>query len=739
MARTKDETAEWEKYRDELKSLWLDKRWTLKQVKEYMSQAHNFCKSESQFTRQFSRWGFKKNLTDAEWKFVARRGEKRKREGKEPGPVRLHGKLIPEPKVRKETSRHSKLSNQYVGDLDPPTPDGVVVGTPRVEIESFFDAPLEWLQNGSFDFLNLDALSPVPSNHGDLAFQFEIAEPFPSDFCLHSQWNEQPAVISNPNELTVKHQTIALLSSSSAVATHNGNWPSSDHKMVKETLHILLRQFVACGGRGHGDLVLALEPVTTGADTQYQISSPTNPSNYLRMCVYLASNNLLALASTRQLVSLIAESNSHSSLKTFVEPYSTSNEIFMSTLLASAAAVGDAKICQILIEAGADLDTLSGTTMRTTPLHLAIQNGNTRCTKLLLEAGADPNLVVERNTPLHSACVYWYSRRALDIVNLLLRHGAQVNPSQDCARSTPLQLAADTEEPEILKSLLDNGADPNVSTTSMSGTALQRACYGNSRNANMVELLVNAGADINYCSGCRFPSRDGASSADRDTFSSSSQVLDDWGSGFGLPRSFKPPILIAAEKGNWETVQLLLEEGAAVNTDLKSCPSRALEKELDIAEIAVFTPLQAAIRAKNMTMTRMLLVNGADVNMKVKGNYGHTALQIAAMVGNERLIGILLREGADINSPAGVYCGRTALQAAAIHSGTRLLGLLLSEGADVNASPARFYGRTSLQIAITAGNIEGVRMLLDAGAIFNTDPDLTEGVTCLQAAFKFAN
>ncbi|KAJ6003166.1 hypothetical protein N7451_005713 [Penicillium sp. IBT 35674x] len=673
--------------------------------------------------------GIQKNLTDVEWNFVARRGEKRKREGKEPGPVRLHGRLIPEPKVRKETSRHSKLSSQYVGDLDPPTPDGVVVGTPGADIETISDAPLDWLQNGSFDFLNLEALTPSLSNQGDVALQFDIPEPIPSNFGLLSQWNEQPAVFSNPNEFMMEHHPVIP---TSAVAKDDTNWHSSDHKMVEETLQILLEQFDARGGRGHGDLILALEPVTSGAETQFQSSSPTN---LLRMCVYLASNNLLAEASTRQLVSLIAKSNSHSRLKTLVESNSTSNEIFMSTLLASAASEGDEKICQVLIEAGADLDALSGMTTRTTPLREAIQNLNTQCTKLLLEAGADPNLVVEKDTPLHDACANSFLRPALDLVNQLLRHGAHVNPLQDCARLTPLQLTATAIQPEVLKLLLDNGADPNVFTTSKSGTALQIAC-GSSSNANVVELLMNAGADIDKCSGYKFSNRDGDPSADSDTDSSSSEDLDDWFSGCGLPNSFKPPILIAAEGENWEAVQLLLEEGAAINTGLKKCPPKALEEALNADEIAVFTPLQAAVRAENITMTRMLLVNGADINMKVKGNHGHTALQIAAMVGSERLIGILLRKGADINSPAGVYRGRTALQAAASHPDTRILSLLLGEGADVNASPARSYGRTSLQTAIAAGNIEGVRILLHAGAIVNTDPDLTEGVTCLQAAFR---
>lgn len=608
------------------------------------------------------------------------------------------------------------------------------MGTPRAEIESIFDAPLIGLSNGSFDAFSLDALTQASFNHGDFALQFNIPESIPSDSSLDCQWNEQPTVFSHPNECTTEHQAMDFASTPSAVVNDDGKWHSSDHEMIEETLQILLQQFDARGGRGHGDLILALEPVTSGAETQFQSSAPKDLSNYLKMCVYLASNNLLAEASIKQLVSLIAITNSHSRLKALIETNSTSNEIFMSTLLASAAALGDTKICQILIEAGADLDALSGMTTRRTPLRQAIQNMHTQCTKMLLEAGADSNLVVEKDTPLHSACLYSHSQPALDIVNHLIRHGAQVNPSQDCARLTPLQLAAEAIEPEILKLLLDKGADPNGFTTSTSGTALQMACKF-SYNANMVEILMNAGADIDNCSEYKFPSRDGDSSADSDKDSS----LNDWPSRYGLPDALKPPILIAAEEDNWEAVQLLLEEGAAINIELKNCPSRALEKELDAVEIAVFTPLQAAVRAENITMTRMLLVNGADVNTKVKGNHGHTALQIAAMVGNERLFGILLRKGADINSSAGVYRGRTALQAAATHSDTKILSLLLGEGADVNAPPARFHGRTAIQRAVAAGNIEGVRMLLDAGAIVNTDPDLTEGVTCLQVAFEIAD
>ena len=72
---------------------------------------------EHQYSRQFKKWGFKKNRKENEWMFVASRGEKRKRDGKDFGPVWMHGQLIPEHKVRKEISRHVTLSSQYFGDL----------------------------------------------------------------------------------------------------------------------------------------------------------------------------------------------------------------------------------------------------------------------------------------------------------------------------------------------------------------------------------------------------------------------------------------------------------------------------------------------------------------------------------------------------------------------------------------------------------------------------------------------
>ncbi|KAF4162854.1 hypothetical protein CNMCM6936_001486 [Aspergillus lentulus] len=766
MARTKEEETTWQSHRDELKALWLDQRWTLEQIQEHMSQKHSFRKSAPQYTRQFKKWGFKKNLTDEDWKFVARRRAKRKRDGKDPGEVRVHSNLIPESKVRKETARHVSLLSQclWMGDSDPKTPEGVVVGTPRSEIDG--TAPegsanvlaMDCCQQGvSVDGINAGTPAMFQSTDRDpLAFHIELPDLGYSQFSF--QGNEEPtATLSYLGDATLEHHlplTSARTSTSTNASTHTRYDVDSISKAIeKETRRVHLLQVDPYSASDSDDLTsVLLEPITVGDASRnltrrtkaiFQSASPENFSQYLSLSVYLSSNNMMDEVSTDTLVSLIKKSGSQSKLRALLKSTTTAIEIFMSNLSASAAAVGDIEICRILLEAGADLNAPSGPTgMRTTALHRASENNDAECARMLLEAGADPNLAVEGETPLHTAC---YKSEALDIVNLLLQFGAYVNPPQACARLTPLQLAVKNGEPNLGQLLLDNKANPNSFTTSKRGTPLQMACR-NSANAEIVELLVAAGANIDSRSIYRYDNRtfdyleDG--DADSDLEDESFCCIEDC---ICVPDSCKPAILIAAENENWEVVQILLEEGAAVNASLKKCPPKVLDHELERHSWsfdnipAVFTPLQAVVRAENITMTRMLLSAGAHIDERPEGKYGHTALQISAMVGNKRITEILLRKGVDVNAPAGVHCGRTALQAAAIHSDTTVLSILLRHGADVNAPPALREGETALQIAVAAGNSEGVRILLDANAAVNTDPIHTGGVTALQEAIQIAD
>lgn len=636
------------------------------------------------------------------------------------------------------------------------------MGTPRAEITATVSGnspnvlAMDWDQDLSMDIPNLDASTLFQPAAGDpLAFQFDLPELSSSVF--HFPGSEAPAAASfNLGDAILEHCLPGLASAGTITPMDKSNHIQHisdfmNNEIGEESRLTLLQHLHTWDVDNHSDLISALEPITIGdvnsdltkrAEAIFQSPSPENLSHYLSLCIYLSSNNLMSIRSTDNLVSLIVKSRSQSRLRALLKSRTTTIEIFMSNLLASAAAAGDVEICRILIEAGADLDAPSGLGVRTTALHRALLSNNAECVRMLLEAGADPNLEIDGKTPLHIACS-WYNFNSLDTVRLLLQFGAHVNPPQDCARLTPLQLAVQTGKPDLVQLLLDSKANPNSFTTSNEGTALQIACI-RPANAKIVELLIDAGADIDSRPGYQCHKRSPDYLGNSDTESESDSDLDKTflSDLSDLPCSFKPAILIAAENENWEVVQLLLEEGAAVNASLRKCPPKILRQELDqhswenLDDQVVFTPLQAAIRAENITMTRMLLSAGAHIDARPKGKYGHTALQICAMVGNERLMEILLRKGADIHAPAGVYRGQTALQAAALNSDSRVLSILLREGADVNAPPAETKGQTALQIAVAAGNTEGVRILLDANAAVNTDPVLTGGVTALDEAIK---
>jgi uncharacterized protein len=95
------------------------------------------------------------------------------------------------------------------------------------------------------------------------------------------------------------------------------------------------------------------------------------------------------------------------------------------------------------------------------PLGLAAFFGHADCVEFLLMHGAEVN-AVSRNAmhvrPLHSAVTQAPAERALPVVQLLLRAGAEVNV-QKSGGYTPLHLAVNRDECELAETLLCFGAD----------------------------------------------------------------------------------------------------------------------------------------------------------------------------------------------------------------------------------------------------------------------------------------
>ncbi len=120
--------------------------------------------------------------------------------------------------------------------------------------------------------------------------------------------------------------------------------------------------------------------------------------------------------------------------------------------------------------------------------------------KALLEKGANPNGFVREKTTDWSGAIQldltpplsWAASIGnLNIVRLLLRHGADVDPK---GYTSPLSRAASNGHLEIVKLLLRYGADVNPEGQQ---SPLAWASYGDSDRLPIMKLLIRHGADVN--------------------------------------------------------------------------------------------------------------------------------------------------------------------------------------------------------------------------------------------------
>lgn len=200
-----------------------------------------------------------------------------------------------------------------------------------------------------------------------------------------------------------------------------------------------------------------------------------------------------------------------------------------STALLFAARSGDIETASVLIKAGADVQDSAAS--GASALVIAAHSGHGPLAIFLLEQGADPNAAEAGYTALHAAVL----RGEVELVEALLDHGANLSASVEHGTAgrrfsadfsiraqligmNALWLAAKYGEVEILRSLIQRGADPLfVSSTGV--TTLQVAMGNSGSNLDhrrdrignaplnyaenerttlaLAELLVELGVDVN--------------------------------------------------------------------------------------------------------------------------------------------------------------------------------------------------------------------------------------------------
>lgn len=333
------------------------------------------------------------------------------------------------------------------------------------------------------------------------------------------------------------------------------------------------------------------------------------------------------------------------------------------TALMYAADTGSTNIAKLLISRGAEINCID--VINRSALFFAADKGSMEMIKLLVDNGADINMkAYAKQTPLMIAAdngfdqvVNYLVSKGADITNKdytgrdalfwasislkskavesLIKAGVNVN-TENCIKTTPLIAAIESKEPdinrdEVIKLLLDNGANPDATDLRGKAALILATTSGNEK---MIEMLLSKGANVDI----------------KDLVNN------------------KTPLQIAIENKNDKIIGLLIAHKCNVN--LKNADG--------------LTPLMIACNSADITAFNLLIKNGANINDKdnndesifikackikdektaldilnalisakvdvnTKDNKGNTGLIYACLAGNQETVKYLLSKSANIN------------------------------------------------------------------------------------------
>ncbi|KAF5625834.1 ankyrin protein [Fusarium tjaetaba] len=288
------------------------------------------------------------------------------------------------------------------------------------------------------------------------------------------------------------------------------------------------------------------------------------------------------------------------------------------TALQLAVANNDVELAMLLIKAGADINA-SG--LGVTAIEVAVANKNKKLAQLLVEAGANLNIFSVGTTVLQLTI----SDKNAELAKFFIEQG-MMNVNGSAIGQIALQRAADIGDLELVKYLLDRGANTNPKSSGQ--TALQYAAMRG--KIEIVKCLVEHGASVNEEAS---------------------------------PYYNATALGLAVANNRTQAAVFLVENGACVDTNP--------------AHHEGFTCLQLAARFDNHQIVTCLVENGATVNAAPATKRGATALQFAAINGNIDMAVFLLENGARVCANRAEIDGRTALEGAAEHGRLDMVHLLL--------------------------------------------------------------
>jgi ankyrin repeat protein len=355
-------------------------------------------------------------------------------------------------------------------------------------------------------------------------------------------------------------------------------------------------------------------------------------------------------------------------------------------------------VCTILVSALLPAVPFSAVSSNS-PVADAAQRSDIEAVRTLLKQGAE----VTASQGDGMAALHWAALNGnVDMAQILLYAGANLNATTRIGGYTPLLLAAKNGNPSLVEMLLNAGADVRSVTTSGITPVMLAAASG---NAAAVQVLLDHGSDANVS---------------EKTYGQTA-------------------LMLAAALNRVDVIKVLIQRGAVTSVATKVRELQGIEKPKQ-------TPAQAqAIRDRQGQIqgpAQNTLKDGLRTLLEDKGpkaDYpmgGMTAMHYAAREGKIDALGSLLDGGADINfkSPAD---NSTPLLISATNGQFDTALFLLGRGADPNianiAGTTPLYAVLNIQWASKAeypkpmsairqkiGYLELTKAMLDHGA----DPNL---------------
>lgn len=407
--------------------------------------------------------------------------------------------------------------------------------------------------------------------------------------------------------------------------------------------------------------------------------------------------------------------------------------------ISMAAHRGDFSAVELLLQAGADTEPALGEDYA--PLHYAAVSRSVSIVRLLLEYNARVNVVNRRRdpeTPLGIAV----SKQDDEIVSLLLQHGADptveeghggealivtalhgrnpscsviekllksrvtptINPT-DTVKGHPMVLAARTGKTELVRLLLDQGADLQIWLEPVDGLSpIHMATMGGHKD--VVELLLEREPELlNVQSERGALSRSPLHLACREAPDMVKFLLEKGALASRVSCHYEEScLLLCCGTGDYDSVEAVLKAAP----EMVNRPSASGD-----------TPLARACTQKDLRIIELLLQGGADM-MHIDDSFGSSCISPVFFDREngsvDKKLELLIKYGLDINAVI-TNRGFTVLGVAIENGHPKDVKWLIDHGADPSRcqrSPLQpVVWRNALHVACNSERLSQVHMILD--------------------------